>query len=451
MRGLIRHAAVVAGATVVVGTAPGAAGAGGPAQAASRYPYTLVDPGTFGGPQNYLNLPAVPLTPNGMLLGSADTTTPDASYPNVNPFTIEFPDGNLAHAFEWQNGHLGDLGALPGNNSSAVFEVNGSGVGVGASETTVTDPYTGWPAEHATMFTGGKVTDLGTLPAGYESQANDINDRGQVSGFASNGTPDPYSFFSWGTQARSFIWHNGVMRDIGTLGGPDAVSTTLNARGQITGQSYTNATANPATGVPTLDPFLWQNGHMRDLGTLGGTFAMANWINSPGDVVGFSLTADQAFRGFLWRHGTMTDLPPVGGAPWAFANALNDRGQVVGNARDTQFNELIAVLWAGGRGYDLNTLVAPNPLQMVTAEYINNQGDIVGGGVLPNGDRRIFLLIRNPSVPLPQTRAPLRPLPATGLPDRSASVILAIHATRHGGIAAGIRQLRHAAAMRIRP
>src|SRR5262249_3768018 len=69
MRGLIRHAVVVAGATVVLlGTAAGAAG---PAQAASRYPYTLVDPGTFGGPQNFLNLPAVPLTPNGALLGTA--------------------------------------------------------------------------------------------------------------------------------------------------------------------------------------------------------------------------------------------------------------------------------------------------------------------------------------------------------------------------------------------
>src|SRR5215475_13012053 len=87
MRGLIRHAAVVAGATVVVvlGTAAGAAGAGGPALAASRYPYTLVDPGTFGGPQNFLNLPAVPLTPNGALLGTADTTIPDADYPNFNP------------------------------------------------------------------------------------------------------------------------------------------------------------------------------------------------------------------------------------------------------------------------------------------------------------------------------------------------------------------------------
>jgi probable HAF family extracellular repeat protein len=496
MRGLIRHAAVVAGATVVVlGTAAGAAGAGGPAQAASRYPYTLVDPGTFGGPQNFLNLPAVPLTPNGALLGTADTTIPDADYPNFNPFMVGFPNPVLDHAFVWRNGHLRDLGALPGNNSSAVFELNGSGVGVGMSETPITDPNTGWPADHATMFKGGRVIDLGTLLGGYESQANDINDRGQVSGFASNGTPDPYSFFNWGTQARSFIWQNGVMRDIGTLGGPDAVSTTLNARGQITGQSYTNATANPATGIPTLDPFLWQNGHMRDLGTLGGTFAMANWLNNAGQVVGFSdlagdqtahpflwknghlidlgtlggsfgganwindqgevagfslTTADQAFHGFLWHNGQMRDLPPVGGAAWAFGNAVNDRGQVVGTATDTQGNELFPILWAGGHGYDLNTLVAPNPLQMTGAEYINNQGDIVGGGVLPNGDRRIVLLIRNPSVPLSQTRAPLRPLPAAGPPDQSASVILAIHATRHGGIAAGIRQLRHAAALRIR-
>src|SRR5215468_6866202 len=41
---------------------------------------------------------------------------------------------------------------------------------------------------------------------------------------------------------------HGVMRDIGSLGGPDAVSTTLNAAGQITGQSYTSAAANPRRG-----------------------------------------------------------------------------------------------------------------------------------------------------------------------------------------------------------
>src|SRR5262249_49519875 len=51
---------------------------------------------------------------------------------------------------------------------------------------------------------------------------------------------------------------HGVIRDIGSLGGPDAVSPTPNAAGQITGQSYTSTAANPATGIPTLDPFLWQ-------------------------------------------------------------------------------------------------------------------------------------------------------------------------------------------------
>src|SRR6266566_1036528 len=230
-------AALLAGAAVAV-----------PARAAaSQHPYRLVDPGTFGGPQSFLNLPAVPLTSNGALLGTADTATRDADYPKCNPFMVGFPDRHLVHAFAWHNGRLRDLGALPGNNSSAVFEVNTSGAGAGMSETAMTDPHTGWPADHAVLFQGGKVTDLGTLPGGYESQANAINDHGQVSGFASNGIRDKYSFFTvfggpgpcgpsgWGTQARSFAWQNGVMRDIGTLGGPDAVSTTQNA----TGQSWT--------------------------------------------------------------------------------------------------------------------------------------------------------------------------------------------------------------------
>ena len=33
--------------------------------AASQHPYRLVDPGTFGGPQSFLSLTAVPLTTQG--------------------------------------------------------------------------------------------------------------------------------------------------------------------------------------------------------------------------------------------------------------------------------------------------------------------------------------------------------------------------------------------------
>jgi probable HAF family extracellular repeat protein len=418
----------------------------GTAQAgAVSYPYTLVDPGTFGGPQSFPNLPAVPLTKQGDLLGTADTTIPDADYPNFNPFMVGIPDPHLVHAFEWRQGHLRDLGALPGNNSSAVFEVNGNGIGAGMSETATTDPYTGWPSDNAVMFKNGQVTNLGTLPGGYESQANDINDLGQVSGFASNGTPDPYSLFGWGTQARSFIWQDGVMRDIGTLGGPDAVSTTLNARGQITGQSYTTSTANPTTSIPTLDPFLWQNGHMRDLGTLGGTIGFASWLNNAGDIAGVSdLAGDQAYHpflwngtkmidlgtlggangfanwvndagdvagsadipdgthhGFLWESGHMRDLPPVDNAPCSNGNAVSNRDEVVGNIGDCHGAELAAVLWTDGHAYDLNTLIAPSALHLTNADYINDRGEIVANGVLPNGDQRVVLLIPNTSAPLP--------------------------------------------------
>ena len=60
---------------------------------------------------------------------------------------------------------------------------------------------------------------------------------------------------------------------------------------------------------------------------------------------------------------------------------------------------------------------------MVSADYINNQGDIVGHGVLHGGKQRMFLLIRNPSVPLPAI---------TGPPDHSISVVLALHVAHRG-------------------
>jgi hypothetical protein len=70
---------------------------------------------------------------------------------------------------------------------------------------------------------------------------------------------------------------------------------------------------------------------------------------------------------------------------------------------------------------------------MISADYITNHGNIFGHGVLPNGDQRIFLLIRNPHVPLPPASTPARPLPAiVGPPDRNISVVLALHAAHRG-------------------
>jgi probable HAF family extracellular repeat protein len=395
--------------------------------------YTLADVGTLGGPQAFLNLPGEPLTRQGAVIGTADTSTPDEDFPNFNPFVIGFPNPTVARAFVFKDGQIEDLGALPGNNSSAVFQVNGSGTGAGMSETEEIDPFTGWPVEHATIFKNGRVIDLGSLPGGYESQAISITDQGQVAGFAQNGIQDPFSIFGWGGQVRSFVWRDGQMTDIGTLGGPDAVMAWQNARGQIVGDSYTDATANETTGIPTLHPYLWTRGKMRDLGTLGGAFSQTNWVNDAGQVVGFAslpgeqfvhpflwdgarlrdlgtlggnfglafhinaaghvvglatTTNDAALHAFLWSQGEMTDLSGATSPDCTVAESLNDHDQVVGHTCD----ETTALLWSGGKEYDLTALTGATNVQLTVAVTIDNQGRIVAAGRLPDGNQRLFLL-----------------------------------------------------------
>lgn len=397
--------------------------------------YARIDVGTFGGPQAFFNIPGYPITGRGAVLGTADTTIADSDFPNFNPFLFGSADPVLAHAFSWQNGKLTDLGALPGNNSSAVFQVNEHGVGAGSSEDGIVDPLTGYPAQVAVLFKDRRVLNLGTLPGGHESVAIAINDHGQVAGFGSNGVPDPVSIFKWGTETRSFIWQHGVMRDIGTLGGPDAVMNELNPRGQIAGDSYTNATRNPRTDSPTTHPFLWTDGHMRDLGTLGGTLSTTNWLNDRGEVVGQSNTAsnrtahpflwdgkrlrdlgtlggdygaanhineaghvvgvaalpgNHAFHAFLWERGVMTDLTRRDNSPCTYAFAINAGDQIVGGTCGNDHPD--ALLWDHGKQYDLNTLVAPSEYHLTETEFIDDQGRIIALGVLPNGHQHLFLL-----------------------------------------------------------
>ena len=438
---------IAAGATValLVGSALAASVA-----ANEHHRYKLIDLGTFGGPTSTVPGPdfgpegsAKSVNNRGTVAGSADTATPD-------PDGFFNEDFFVAHAFVWQNGVMTDLGALgasPDNNVSNTSWISESGLIAGFSENGATDPLIpGFPEIRAVLWQDGQIMDLGTL-GGNESFANAVNNRGQVIGWALNTTPDPFGF---GTQMRPFLWQHGVMHDLGTLGtGSDADAIFINERGQVAGASLIDSTPVPpvtgpcATGPPASHPFLWDEGTMIDIGSLGGTCGFPNALNNRGQVVGDSyLAGNLAFHPFLWDHGVLTDLGTLGGnngeALWvndagevigqadlpgsvvhhgflwrngimtdlgtlgpspttSFAEGINSKGQIVGRSRIGAITNPLqhAFLWEhGGPMIDLNMLIPANSsLLLVDATYINERGEIAGHGLTTSGENHAFLLI----------------------------------------------------------
>jgi probable HAF family extracellular repeat protein len=336
--------------------------------------YKLIDLGTFEGANSqFATAPTAAVVNNrGVAAGAADTTTANPFSSNDNPYL--FADQFVEHAFKWDNGALIDLGALPNGASSFADWVNKSGEIAGFSENGLVDSISGYPEINAVVWKNGKIKNLGTL-GGNHSLANALNDRGQVVGAALNATPDDFSFLGFGTQTRAFLWEEGVMRDLHTLGGADSFAFFINNRGQVAGFSSTNAIVVQATGLPTVEPFLWEHGHMIDLGGLGGNLGQPLALNSRGEVVGFSdLPGDLTNHPFLWDGKNLIDLQTLGGAN-GMALSLNDAGDVVGEADVTDSQTHHAFLWKDGQIQDLETVDGD---ACSTANSINSQGQIVG-------------------------------------------------------------------------
>jgi chitinase len=318
---------------------------------------------------------------------------------------------------------LRDLGTLVDGVNSDTRWITDSELIAGDSQNGKLDPLSvGFPEIRAVLWKH-HIVDLGTLDGGHESVAHAVNSAGQVVGLSLNTIPDPNSiigsFYGIGfQQTRAFLWQNGVMQDLGTLGtGTNAIALLINERGQVAGDSYTST--NPSRSCfynsnvfpLTTGAFLWEEGKMTDLGGLGGTCTLASALNNRGQVTGFSnLPGDQAFHAFRWdptTHPHLRDLGTLGGSfspaeamneagddQCALSFSVNSRDQVVGiSGPDCGFVEANAFLWEDGHIIDLNDLVPPTSnLHLRAGITINDRGQIVVAGVTPSGDRRAVLL-----------------------------------------------------------
>jgi probable HAF family extracellular repeat protein len=157
---------------------------------------------------------------------------------------------------------------------------------------------------------------------------------------------------------------------LGHLGdGSQGWAVDINNQNHVVGVAYTTA----STSGPS-HAFLWENGVMEDLGTLGGTNSYAADINESRQVVGWANTGDGAVHAFFWEAGAMQDLGPVAVTQWQLRRftvaSINERGQVIGNRPGGG-----AFLWQGGVTEEL-------PLASATA--INDQGQVVGWVLAPD-------------------------------------------------------------------
>jgi probable HAF family extracellular repeat protein len=188
--------------------------------------------------------------------------------------------------------------------STASGVMNQKGALVGWADTSMPDPFpnscftTDCYLAYGFRLQNGVRTDLGVLVDGFNSAADGgINDGGLIAGTAENGETDP--LIPGFPELRSVLWENGVIRDLGTLpGGYESYSSAINNRGQVVGVAENAIPDANSMSFPGYQAraFLWDRRHgMQDLGALsGGNDAIAAMINEPGQVVGWSYTSSTA-------------------------------------------------------------------------------------------------------------------------------------------------------------
>lgn len=316
------------------------------------------------------------------------------------------------HPVLWRNNSIIDLHTLGGDNGSAGFPLKNSlGLVPAFAQTSEADPLgENWNftcslsgnlcegtnlIQRGFLWVNGLKVKMPTL-GGNNGAAWGANDWGEVVGLAETATVDSNCVAPQVLDYEAVLWtpiNNRIQRLPPYPGDTVGAAVGINDYGQIVGATGSCAPVSPAIGAHAV---LWENGKVKDLGSLGGAFSnVAYAINNHGQVVGISdLAGDTTAHAFSWQNGTMTDLGTLPGDFFSVAFSINNRGQVVGESCDVNFN-CRAFLWQNGQMIDLNSLVSSgSSLYLLSANDINDRGEIVGQAFdQASGAAPAFLLV----------------------------------------------------------
>ena len=229
------------------------------------------------------------------------------------------------------------LEPTPPNGSGIFFGINDSGTYVGGAAFEF--PPVTFKAVSGTP--GVAFHTLGTLPGDKASLAMGINNAGDIVGLSAPAATAGQGLLDSVNNPRAILIHNGVVKNLGTLhGDPSSVATAINDAGIIVGISTPLTTGG--LDVLSTGPgsgFIYSNGKLTDLGSLGGNLVSPKHINNANQVVGSATDASGNSIGFIYQNGVIQNVNTLltANSPYTItsANDINKDGVILSVGTDS--------------------------------------------------------------------------------------------------------------------
>ena len=209
-------------------------------------------------------------------------------------------------------------------------------------------------------------------------------------GLSAYGVNDAGAIVGQDQSGHAFVY-DGTMHDLGTFGGDRSSARDINNNGQVVGW---------AQGSDFRSHAFIYDGSLRMIGP-PDTDSYGEAINANGDAVGYfyySNGYEYYSHAFMYSGGSVLDIgsyvdsPGIGhDAVSSEASGINKNGDVVGTVLSA--TRTYAFMYHGGQVLDLNSLIDPSLGWSLAGAYdINDSGQVVGMGINSLGQPHSFLL-----------------------------------------------------------